>query len=159
MGDYPVASRKNDFTSTPRAYAAAGAPGQVASFAVSATAIYLDLTQGISQAAKNLQISGQDPKSPTRNYLSIVADVDVGVAFGPTAASVSGANAPVLATVGTVSGSGVYTGAAGTCWVIKANAGASPTRFLLQQGVDLFVGIVATGAGKCRVYQSSPDDA
>jgi hypothetical protein len=155
MSGLPVAARKNLFVSAPRAYAAAGAPGQVAAFAVSGTATYVDMTQGISQAARDMAKSGQDPKSPTRNYLAIVSNVDLGVMFGPTAASVTAGNVPALATVGALA-SGVYTGAAGTCFLIPAN---TPHRFLLQEGVDLFLGIVASGAGTCRIYQSSPDDA
>lgn len=155
MSGLPVPARKNLAVSAPRAYAAAGAPGQVATFGVSATPTYVDLTQGISQAAKDLTKSGQDPKSPTRNYLTIVADVDLGVIFGPTAASVSSGNVPDLSQAGSLS-SGVYTGHAKTCWLIQAKV---PQRFLLQQGVDLFVGIVGASSGTCRLYQSSPDDA
>lgn len=156
MGDYPVASRKNDFTSPPRPFVAAGGPGQVSCFAISATAAVLDLTQGFSMGAPNLTVSGQSPKTPTRNYLTLIADADVGVIFGPTLASVTGANVPAIATVGTVNASGVYSGVVKTAWVVKAN---SPARFLMQPGVDMFLGIVATGAATARVYQSSPDDA
>lgn len=155
MSGLPVPARKSLNVSAPRAFAAAGNPGQAAAFAVSATATYVDLTKGISQAALDLQRSGQDPKSTGRNYLTIVSDVDIGVVFGPTTASVTGGNAPVLATVGTLS-SGVYTGAAGTCFLVPAK---TPQRFLPAPGVDNFLGVVGSGAGTCRIYQSSPDDA
>ncbi|AKU93369.1 hypothetical protein AKJ09_11515 [Labilithrix luteola] len=152
----PVASRKIDFVSAPRAFAAAGVPGQVAVIAVSAAATYIDLTRGISQAKKDPQVSGQDPKSLTRNYLTIEADTaDLGVVFGATSALVSGGNAPSLTASGTVA-SGVYTGAAGTCYVIKAG---TKERFLLQASVDNFLGLVGSAAGNARIYQSSPDDA
>lgn len=156
MSGHPVANRKFAFVSPPRAFAALGAPGQAVAFAVSAVATYVDLSAGFSQAAKDLQQSGQDPKSPTRNYLTVSADgVDLGVIFGPTAASVTGGNVPVIATVGTLA-AGVYTGAAGTCFKIP---NGTSVRFLPQPGVDLFLGIVASGNGTCRLYQSSPDDA
>lgn len=155
MSGLPVPARKTLAVTPPRAFASAGAPGQAAAFAVSGTATYIDLSKGISQAALNLAQSGQDPKSPTRNCVTVVADVDLGVIFGSTAASVSGANAPALATVGTLS-SGAYTGAAGTAFYIPAK---TPMRFLLQPGVDLVMGVVGSASGTCRLYQSSPDDA
>jgi hypothetical protein len=150
----PAASRKGDFQSAPRAYQASGPEGQVAVLAVSAVAIAVDLTKGFSQLAYN-QVKGADPTSPIRNCLTITADEDVGVIFGPTLASVTGGNVPVIATSGTLTGN-TYTGAAGTCFVIPANQGM---RFLLQAGRDNFVGIVAAAGGQVRMYQSSPSDA
>ena len=159
MADIPVGSRKSDFRTAPRANVANGPQGQVAVLAVSAVAIAVDLSQGISQPAKNLSFSGQDPKTPTRNAISISSDVDIGVIFGPSLAAVSGGNAPVIANNGTLTGN-TYTGAAGTCWVVKAaNGNTDSVRFVLQPGLDVFMGVVATGAGKVRFYQSSPDDA
>lgn len=156
MSGLPVLARKTLAVTAPRAFVAAGLPGQVAAFSVSAVATVVNLTAGISQAAANLTTSGQDPKSPTRNCITVYADgADLGVIFGTSNASVTGGNVPVLATVGTLSG-GTYTGAAGTCWRIPAGQSA---RFVLQFGVDLFMGVVASGAGTCRLYQSSPDDA
>lgn len=154
MSDYPVGSRKNDFTTAPRAFVAAGLQGQVAVLAVSTTAIAVDLTQGFAQAAVN-GTTGSDPKTPTRNCLTIQADVDIGIVFGANVAAVSGANAPVIANNGTLT-TNTYTGAAGTCWVVKAN---TPFRITTQPGPDNALGIVATGVGKVRIYQSSPDNA
>jgi hypothetical protein len=159
MADYPVGSRKNDFITPPRAFASAGDPGQCAVLAVSASAITIDLTQGISQATTNLSQAGQKTKSPTQNCLTIEADVDIGIIFGRTSAAVSSGNAPVIANNGTLSGA-TYVGTAGTCFIIKAaSSGQQPIRFLLQPGVDNFLGVVGSGAGKVRFYQSSPDDA
>lgn len=153
----PVGNRKADFQSAPRAYQASGPEGQAAALAVSGTAIAVDLTQGFSQApydgTKGPKATG--PTSPTQNFLTLSADVNIGIIFGPTLASISGLNAPALATTGTLT-SNVYTGAAGTCFVIPANQGM---RFLLQKGLDNFVGIVGASAGVVRLYQSSPSDA
>jgi hypothetical protein len=150
----PAASRKSDFQSPPRAYQADGPEGQAAALAVSTSAIAVDLTQGFSQAAYDGQ-RGADPRSPSNNYLTIVADVDIGIIFGPTAASVSSGNAPAIATTGTLS-SNAYVGAAGTCFVVPADFAV---RFLLQPALDKFVGIVGSGNGVVRLYQSSPSNA
>jgi hypothetical protein len=155
MSGLPVASRKADFQSAPRAYQAAGPEGQVAALAVDTTAIAVDLTAGFSQAAYNGQVSGTGPATATRNYLAIISDVNVGVIFGPTLASVSSGNAPAIATTGTLTGN-TYTGAAGTCFVIPAGTGM---KFLLQAAHDKFVGIVGAASGVVRLYQISPDNA
>lgn len=153
---FPVASRKADFQSPPRAFQAAGPEGQVAVLAVSTTAIAVDLTQGFSQGAYDGTKGGyRGPTSPTENYLAIIASVDVGVIFGPSLASVTGGNVPAIATTGTLA-SNAYVGAAGTCFVIPAGTGM---KFLLQKTLDQFVGIVGSGAGVVRLYQMSPNDA
>lgn len=156
MSGLPVPARKNLAVTPPRAYAASGGQGQVAAFSVSASATYINLQLGISQGATNLAVSGGSPLTPTRNYLTVYADTaDLGVIFGATAAAVSGGNAPAIATVGTLS-AGAYTPGAGTCFLIPKG---TSQRFLLMAGVDLFLGVVGSGAGTCRLYQSSPDDA
>lgn len=152
---FPAASRKAAFISAPRAHQATGPAGQVFAITVSTTADYINLQLGNSQAVYDATHRA-DPKSIVRNYLTIECDVDLGVIFGATAALVSAAGTvPAIATVGTLSG-GVYTPSDKTCWVIYAK---QPTRFLLQEGVDLFLGFVASGAGTMRLYQSSPDNA
>ncbi len=151
---FPTASRKAAFVSCPRANEATGAQGQVLAVTVSTVADYFALSAGISQAVANRQ-TGADPRSLIRNYLTGECDVDLGVIFGRTAALFTSTNVPAIATVGTLS-SGVYTPAAKTCFVLYAK---QPTRFLLQDGVDLFLGFVASGAGTMRVYQSSSDAA
>lgn len=151
---FPVASRKFHFVSAPRAFQALGPPGQVLAVAVSAAASYVSLAQGVSQAAWS-RTTGDDPKTVVRNYVTIECDVDLAVIFGSTAALVSGGNAPVIATVGSLA-AGVYTPAAGTAFVAYAK---TPLRVLLQDQVDLFMGFVASGAGTMRLYQSSSDEA
>lgn len=151
---FPVASRKADFVTCPRANQASGPQGQVAVISVSAVADYLDLTKGISQAPFD-RSRGDDPTSMTRNYLAVECDVSLGIIFGKTAALVTGGNVPAIATTGSVS-SGVYSGAAKTCFLIPAN---TPMRFMPQPGVDNFLGFVASGAGTMRVYQMSDDRA
>lgn len=152
---FPVGNRKQGFESAPRATVALGPPGQVVAITVSAVAAALSLITGISQAVFNRQ-TGDDPVQVVRNYVTIECDVDLAIVFGATLASVTVGNVPVIATVGTVNGSGVYTPAAGTAFVLYAK---QPRRFLLQNGTDLFMGFVASGAGTLRLYQSSPDQA
>lgn len=152
---FPTASRKQAFISAPRAQAANGPPGQVVAITVSTTAAALNLGAGVSQAAFNRQ-TGDDPTQLQRNYVTIECDVDLGVIFSSTLAGVTGANVPAIATVGTVDASGNYTPAVKTTFVIYAK---QPTRILLQQGLDVFMGFVASGAGTMRLYQSSADNA
>jgi hypothetical protein len=143
------------FESPPRAFQASGPPGQAVAITVSTTAGFLSLAAGFSQAPKN-RVTGDDPVQPTRNFVTIECDVDLAVIFGATQALVTTTNVPVIATVGTVNGSGVYTGAAGTAFLLYAK---TPKRFLLQDTLDLFMGFVASGAGTMRLYQSSNDNA
>ena len=154
MGDYPVASRKNDYLSTPKGFAVAGGPGQIAVLSVSATPLALSLLQGISQAPFN-RTTASDPAQFTRNCITIECDVDLGIIFGSTLASVTTTNAPVIATVGSLVAN-VYTGLAATCYVLYAK---QPFRVQLTAGVDLFMGFVGSGAGTMRLYQSSSDVA
>jgi hypothetical protein len=149
---FPAASRKAAFISCPRAFEATGAQGQVLAVTVSTTADYFALAAGISQRVFDSQTKS-DPKSLTRNYVTIECDVDLAVIFGRTAALVTGANVPLISQVGTLT-TGVYTPAAKTSWLIYSK---QPTRFLLQEGSDLFLGFVASGAGTMRLYQSSSD--
>lgn len=153
---FPVPNRKAAFISAPRATLALGPPGQVVAITVSAVAAALDLRAGFSQAAPN-RTTGDDPKQVTRNFVTVECDVDLAVIFGQTLALVTAGNVPAIATVGTVNASGVYTpAAAGTAFVIYAK---QPTRLLLQDTLDLFMGFVASGAGTLRLYQSSSDNA
>ena len=83
-------------------------------------------------------------------YVSFEADtVDAGIVFGPTQASVTSGNAPVLATTGV--------NAAGAC--ARIFAGQPPQRYQLQAGLDLWFGYVgsAAGPGTLRVWVSSID--
>lgn len=151
------------FVSPPRAKSTEA--GRAANIAVSATPGFIDLTTLGKPATYNAQqAAAAQPNGALGSYLTITADAaDVGVIFGTASADVSGGNAPVLATVGTVP-AGVYTPAAGECFVIKSGQTA---RFLLRplpvggSGTtapitDQFMGFVGSGAGFMRLYQSSP---
>ena len=113
-----VSAKKNLFLSPPRA---AGI-GQVLAVSVSATASYVNLST-LFQPAAGGQSGAQTQGSSgvvvgvLDNYISIYADgAELGVVFGLTAAAVSGANAPALATVGSLS-AGAYTPpATPACW-------------------------------------------
>lgn len=150
----PVASRKYDFQTLPRAFETDGVEGQAVALDVDTSAIAVDLAAGFSQGAYD-GTRGADPKSLTYNYIAIIADVDIGIISGPTLASVSGANAPDISVTGTLS-SNVYVGAVGTCFVLPAGFGM---KFLAQKGVDQFLGIVGSEAGIVRMYQVSPSNA
>ena len=79
-------------------------------------------------------------------YITLFADgADVGVIFGQTLASVTGANAPVLATTGV--------DVAGVCWRI-ANGGKES--YLIAAGYDVFIGFVGSAGGVLRIAASSP---
>lgn len=151
---FPVPSRKQAFISAPRAFKALGPPGQVVAITVSITAAVLSLVTGVSQAPFDRTL-GNDPKQLSRNFVTIECDVDIGVIFSTLIADVTGTNVPAIATVGTVDAVGTYT-AAKTCFVIYAK---QPTRILLQEGADLFMGFVGSAAGTMRLYQSSADNA
>lgn len=84
-----------------------------------------------------------NPKGNVARWVDITADgVDIGIVSGPTAASVTGANAPVLATNGN--------GAAGTC--ARIFAGQTQPFYVLPD--DRFLGLVGTGAGQIRIWPS-----
>lgn len=151
---FPQGNRKQGFVQAPRANQTSGPPGQVYAITVSGTPDFLDLAKGNSQAVTD-RTSGADKKQITRNYITIECDVDLAIIFGSTSALVTGGNAPVIATVGTNT-SGVYANAAGTAFVLYSK---QPRSFLLQDGVDLFMGFVASAGGIMRMYQSSPDNA
>ncbi len=79
-------------------------------------------------------------------YVTLHADgADVGFVFGPTSASVTGANAPVLATVGV--------NVAGVC---ERLSNGERLQYYVAAGTDVFIGFVATGAGVLRILASSP---
>ena len=154
-----LVARKFFNVTPPRAYASAPGPiGEPVVLAVSGTPGALDL-RSFSQPAYNIQqASTQNRQGAVGNYLNLYAETaDLGLIFGVSFASVTGANAPVLATVGTVSGvTGVYTSAVGVC--IRIPAGTI-YEFVPQEGVDLFMGFVGSVAGIVRLWQSSPSNA
>jgi hypothetical protein len=149
----------------PRAYGTAGPFGQIVVIAVTTAAVYLDLrslTFGLEYspyASINNAGNGAPPAGPVGavgSYVCIYADqCDLGVILGPTAASVSGPNAPILNNVGSLGSNGIYLGAAGTCYRIPSTAFNEEPRWRLQVGQDNFVGIVGSANGFARIYVSS----
>lgn len=145
----------------PRAYGSAGPVGQTIVLQTTTTASYVSLaaaTFGLTYSAEYVQqVSGTNaptgqPVGLVGCFVTVYADTaNVGIIFGQTAASVSGFNAPNLASFGTVA-NGVYTGVAGTCAVIPAGMSK---RYLTQIGQDLFLGFVGASAGLIRINQSS----
>jgi hypothetical protein len=91
-------------------------------------------------------------RAPQRGFLQCWIEVsidpgggNVGMVAGPTSASVSGGNAPVIATTGSP-------GTAGTCYVL--GAGLPGERFFVGPD-ERFLGVVSSGTSTLRIYQSS----
>jgi hypothetical protein len=89
---------------------------------------------------------------PQRGYLQTWIEVsvdpgggNVGMVAGPTSASVSSANAPVIATTG-------VPGTAGNCYVM--GAGLPGERFFVGPD-ERFLGVVSSGTSTLRIHQSS----
>lgn len=159
MSTMPLSLRKANFVSPPRVN---GTTGNVAAITVSAVASSLDLrtlSRGASatQGQYNSAQTQQGFQGAMDQYITILADgADLYVVFGPSQASVTGANAPVAATVGSVSGAGAYTDAAGTAWKIP---NGQSLRVMPQLNQDAFMGFVGSAAGTMRLFQSSPPNA
>jgi hypothetical protein len=146
----PLSAKQNLFVSPPRV---AGI-GQILTVATSATAGVVSLAVLFNPVYNITSAQANVTAGVTGNYITIFADTaDVGVLFGTTVGSVTGANVPVLATVGTVSGVGVYTPAVGSCYRIPAG---QERRYLVQATEDLFLGFVGSTTGVMRLFQSSP---
>lgn len=104
------------------------------------------------QGSQTINLSGGpaagtlvSPKGFVGQWVDIFADgTDVGVIFGATNASVSGGNAPVLATTGNP-------GTAGVCMRI-AN-GSFRTYYIKPD--DEFLGVVGAASGNLRIAVSS----
>jgi hypothetical protein len=154
----PISVRQALVTTPPRVAAQIGQAGAVT---VSATAGVLSLAAYSQQpegGAGTAQTIGANSLQfgVTWSELSIYAlTASLGIVFGPTIASVTGANAPAIATVGTLNGSGIYTPPASSIPVAWPIAAGTWQRFLIQGTQDLFMGFVASGAGTMYWYQSS----
>jgi hypothetical protein len=136
----------------PRAHGAIS--GEILALATSAVAASLNLGILFQQAPNLAAASGSQLQGVVDQELTIFAETsDLGVIFAPSQAAVTTGNAPVLATVGTVNGAGVYSAVAGTCYRIPAG---QERRVLTQRNVDLWLGFVASAAGVMRLFQSSP---
>jgi hypothetical protein len=88
--------------------------------------------------------------------IAIYADgAELGLITGRLITDVTGANAPVLATVvTTLSAAGLFTagGNPGMCFAIPSG---SYYEFEIQAAYDQFLGFVGGGSGTMRIYQCS----
>jgi hypothetical protein len=176
MSGQEEATRQSDWILPPTV--AGGAPGlaagvsNVAAIATSTTVAVLDLTTlpGFPPPPAATGQSKQATENPNAigHYIDLTAETaDAYFIFGPTLASVTGANAPVAATTSTVNGSGVLTPAVAIAGYLPAGQrlpvkipvgvignGSGP----LGQGSPCrFLGVVTkSGTGVLRVHQSSP---
>jgi len=103
------------------------------------------------------QITGicSTPQAGIRLVLQAIT-CNVGIILGTAITDVTGANAPVLATQGTVSAAGTYAGAAGTCWTILAGA---TVEFEAFAGQDVYLGFVGSTTGGLSIFQCSAPGA
>lgn len=169
------ATRQSDWILPPTT--SGGAPGPAAgisngaAIAMSTTVAILDLTTlpGFPPPVAAVGASKQTTENPNAigHYIDVVAEgADAYVVFGPTKASVTGANAPVATATTAVDANGVLTPAVGiptyvpvgTTKPFKIPTGpigtasgvfgsGSPCRFLAV--------VTKTGTGILRVHQSS----
>jgi hypothetical protein len=85
------------------------------------------------------------PSGYVGHFIDVFSDgADTGIITGPTSASVSGANAPVLATTGN-------SGTAGVC--MRINAGQTKRYFITAD--DRFMGVVSSATTLLRIALSS----
>lgn len=145
-----------------------GGNSTAAAIATSTTVAVLDLfSLPLLPAA-----ASQDQKSLRQNvlgcFITLQAEtVDAYVVFGPTAASVSGANAPVATTTSIISAAGVLTLGKGLALYIPAT---QERRYILREGsnqaaqgqaqgsqsLERFLGVVTKAStGILRVWGSS----
>lgn len=166
---FPLAVRQHDYETPPRAYGIPsptglnGPIGQVAVITVSSVSQTINLQTVVNPP--NYNAAGADsqgglgsPAGQARgavgHFLTIFADgQDLGIIVGLTSAVVSGGAAPDLSKLGTITASGTYQSATGTCYRVKAN---TSVRYRLQEEKDNYLGIVAAATGTARFYTSSP---
>ena len=156
---YPIANRKNQYYTPPRAYSPTGVGQEVVVPVSAGSAGYINLqvlVQSSSQVYNATQAQLQQQNGVVGHYITIYADgVDIGIVVGLSAAAVSGGAAPNLSTHGTVSPTGAYQGATGVCHRIPAG---QERRYLLQDTQDLYMGYIGASGptGSMRIFQSSP---
>lgn len=134
---------------------------------VTATASYLNLSTTFGQQPTSAnansgigswaqQISGlcSTPQAGIRLCIQAVT-ANVGLILGTLVGDVTGANAPVIATQGTLS-SGTYTGAVGSCWLLLAGATIELEAFATQ---DVYLGFVGSTTGGLQIFQCSAPGA
>jgi hypothetical protein len=135
-----------------------GVPGSCASFTVAAvTPLVLSLAGFYPQPADTTQPGGSQTSGVVGTRIAIYADgAELGLITGRLIGDVTGANAPVLATVVTTlsAGTGLFTagGNPGMCFAIPSG---SYYEFEIQAAYDQFLGFVGGGSGTMRIYQCS----
>lgn len=164
MGLYERAVSQSLLPTPPRAYGQPGSGpfGQVVVFAISTTPVVVDLRSlnfGVfydPTAADTAVGAGAPVKAAAGavgSFLSLYADgADIGYISGPTLASVTNANVPVLSTTGTLTSSGLYQAAAAVCYRLSSG---QERRFRLVVTQDNFLAIVGAGNGIVRLFISS----
>jgi hypothetical protein len=147
------------FRTPPRASQLA-VPGSIVVVPVSTAPGYLNLSllwpQGLDLTPDGAAASSvyNDQVNGVQGYrIGIYADgADIGIITGRVAADVTGGNAPVLATAGSVT-AGVYTGAAGACW--RLVNGATQFEVIPTIFQDVILGYVGSASGNMRLFQIS----
>jgi hypothetical protein len=154
---FPLASRQFDYITPPRAHPSAASAvtiGEIVVLAVSVTPIVINLGNLLLPAYNISSAQASNQAGACGNYWTLYSDgADLGVITSTIIGDVTGANAPVFTTNATVNASGIVASVVGQCWRIPAGR---TTDYLFQPGQDLFMGIVASGNGQVRLYQSSP---
>lgn len=118
--------------------------GYVAATSTTQGSIDLSTVGQITQREDSSLNPTASPAGLVGKMVEVFADTaDVGIIFGPTSASVTGSNKPVLATNGT--------NEAGICYRIPAGA---VRKWLITKQTQ-FCGYVATGAGQIRIFEAS----
>lgn len=119
--------------------------GLVSVLATSTTAASQDLRLCGNQSLNATNNATEQPAGLPGHWVRFEAvTADCGIVLGPTSASVTGGNVPSLAASGV--------NATGACVRIPAG---QYREFRLAQGVDVFLGYVASGAGQLIVTQVS----
>jgi hypothetical protein len=118
--------------------------------------VYYDAFNAQNNAGLGAPVKG--PRGAVGSFLTIRTDAaDLGFILGATLASVTGANVPNLAAVGTLNSDGTYLGTQGVCHrLAPAGSAGFHHRYRLQIGVDNFLGLVSSVAlDVVRLYVSS----
>jgi hypothetical protein len=130
-------SRQADYVLPPRA-------GLIGAVAVTTSAGSQQMTL-LDNQAKDPTNADALQVGPLGCYVSFTADGgDVYVVFGPTQASVTGANAPVIATTGV--------NVAGVAYKLKQDV----EKPLLLTTQDVWMGYIGSASCTLRFYRSSP---
>ena len=132
----------------------AGMAGSIVVLPVTTAATYVNLATLLKQTPTQANSSAFTDMVNGLQGVRIVLQAvtaTVGILLGNLQGDVTGANAPVLATTGTLS-SGAYTAVAGACWPILPGA---TIEFEAAIGQDMFLGFVGSTTGALALFQCS----